>query len=129
MKSLRLLKVWLPLGWFAVCLLIYQSVNPSPPELPEWPLADKMSHFLAYALIMLWFGFIYRPGKSYLRLGLSLILLGVALELFQGASGYRSMEALDASSNALGVLAGWLLARTRLSSTLLWMEHLIYRNR
>jgi VanZ family protein len=129
MKSLRLLKVWLPLGWFAVCVLIYQSMNPSPPELPEWPLVDKMSHFLAYALIMLWFGFIYRPGRNYLLLGVSLILLGVMLELLQGASGYRSMEASDAIFNALGVLAGWLLAQTRLSSTLLWIEHLIYRNR
>ena len=128
MRSLRLLKVWLPLGWFAICLLIYQSLDPSPPELPEWPLADKMAHFLVYAWIMLWFGFIYRPGKKYLLLGLSLILLGVILEILQGASGYRSMEALDASFNALGVFAGWLLAQTKLSSTLLWTERLIYRD-
>jgi len=128
MRSLRLLKVWLPLGWFAVCLLIYQSLNPSPPELPEWPLADKMAHFMAYAWIMLWFGFIYKPGKKYLLLGLSLILLGVTLELLQGASGYRSMEVLDASFNILGVFAGWLLALTRLSSTLLWIERLIYNS-
>jgi len=120
--------MWLALGWFAVCLLIYQSLNPSPPELPEWPLADKMAHFLVYAWIMLWFGFIYRPGKKYLILGLSLVLLGVILEILQGASGYRSMEALDASFNALGVFAGWLLARTRLSSTLLWTERLFYRD-
>jgi len=128
MRSLRLLKVWLPLGWFAVCLLIYQSLNPSPPELPECPLADKMAHFMAYAWIMLWFGFIYKPGKKYLLLGLSLILLGVTLELLQGASGYRSMEVLDASFNILGVFAGWLLALTRLSSTLLWIERLIYNS-
>ena len=128
MKPLRLLKVWLPLGWFAVCVLIYQSLNPSPPELPEWPFADKMAHFMVYAWIMLWFGFIYKPGKKYLLLGLSLILLGVTLEILQGASGYRSMEALDAGFNALGVFAGWLLARTRLSSTLLWTERLIYKD-
>ena len=128
MRSLRLLKVWLPLGWLAVCLLIYQSLNPSPPELPEWPLADKMAHFMAYGWIMLWFGFIYRPGKKYLLLGLSLVLLGVTLEILQGVSGYRSMEVSDASFNTLGVFAGWLLARTGLSSTLLWTERLIYRD-
>ncbi len=126
MRPLRLVKVWLPLGWLAVSMLIYQSLNPSPPELPEWPLADKLTHFVVYAWIMLWFGFIYKPGKKYLFLGLSLILLGAALELLQGASGYRSMEVLDASFSALGVFAGWLLARTRLSSTLLWAERLIY---
>jgi VanZ family protein len=128
MRPLRLLKAWLPLGWFAVCVLIYQSLNPSPPHLPEIPFADKMAHLLIYAWIMLWFGFIYRPGKEYLILGLGLILLGVTLEILQGASGYRSMEVLDAGFNALGVFSGWLLARTRLSSTLLWVESLIYRD-
>lgn len=126
MRPLRLVKVWLPLGWLAVFLLIYQSLNPSPPELPEWPLGDKMAHLIAYTGTMLWFGFIYKPGKKYLLLGLSLILLGVALELLQGASGYRTMEVSDASANALGVFAGWLLAHTRVSSTLLWTERLIY---
>jgi VanZ family protein len=126
MRPLRLVKVWLPLGWFAVCILIYESLTPSPPDLPEFPLADKLAHFMVYAWIMLWFGFIYKRGEKYLLLGLSLILLGVTLEFLQGASGYRSMEVSDASSNALGVFAGWLLARTRLSSTLLWMERLIF---
>jgi len=119
-------KTWQTLGWVAVCVLIYQSLNPSPPELPQWPLADKLAHFMAYGWIMLWFGFIYRPEKKFLLIGLGLILLGVTLELLQGASGYRSMEVSDACFNALGVLAGWFLARTRISSTLLWTERLIF---
>jgi len=127
MRPLRLLKVWLPLGWFAVSALIYESLTPSPPDLPQFPLADKLAHFMIYGWIMLWFGFIYEPGRKYLLLGSSLILLGVALELLQGASGYRSMEVWDASANALGVAVGWLLARTRLSSLLMWAERLIYR--
>jgi VanZ family protein len=126
MRPLRLRKVWLPLGWFAVCMLIYQSLIPSPPELPEFLYADKLAHFIVYAWIMLWFGFIYQPGEKYFLLGLSLILLGVTLELLQGATGYRSMEVSDASSNALGIFVGWLLAHTRLSSALLWAERLIY---
>jgi len=125
MRSLRLLTSWLTLGWFMVCALVYFSLNPSPPELPEFPMADKSIHFLSYTWIMLWFGFIYKPGKKYLFLGLALILLGVVLEVLQGAGGYRSMEVTDASFNGLGVFAGWLLSRTRLSSTLLWIERLI----
>jgi len=128
MRSLRLSKEWLTLGWLMVCVLVYLSLNPSPPELPEFPLSDKATHLLSYTWIMLWFGFIYKPGAKYLLLGLTLILLGVILEILQGASGYRSMEVSDASFNGLGVFAGWLLARTRLSSTLLWTERLIYRN-
>lgn len=126
MRALRLGKVWLSAGWAMVCVLIYLSLNPSPPQFPEFPLADKSIHFLSYAWIMLWFGFVYSTGKKYLLLGLMLILLGVVLEVLQGAGGHRSMEVSDASSNSLGVLAGWLLARTRLSSALLWTEHLIY---
>jgi VanZ family protein len=126
MRPLRLLKVWLLLGWLAVSALIYESLTPSPPELPQFAFADKLAHFAAYGWIMLWFGFIYAPGKKYLLLGSSLILLGVALELLQGAGGYRSMEVWDASANALGVAVGWILARTRLSSLLLWAERLIY---
>ena len=126
MRPLRLAKVWVPLGWIAVCVLIYESLNPSPPELPGWPAADKMAHFAAYGGIMLWLGFIYRPGRKYFFVGLSLIFLGVTLELLQGASGHRSMELADACFNALGVVAAWLLARTKVSSTLLWIERLIY---
>jgi len=129
MRSLRLSKAWFTLGWFMVCVLVYLSLNPSPPELPEFPLSDKAIHLLSYAWIMLWFGFIYKPGEKYLLIGLTLILLGVILEILQGASGYRSMEALDASANGLGVFAGWLVSRTRLSATLLWTERLIYRDR
>jgi VanZ family protein len=128
MRPLRLAKVWLTVGCFAVCVLIFQSLNPSPPDLPEWPSVDKLAHFMAYGWIMLWFGCIYRPGKKHFIIGLSLIMLGVALELLQGAGGHRSMEAADACFNALGVLGGWLLAYTRLSSTLLWAERIIYKS-
>ena len=128
MKPLRLKKVWLTLGCFAVCMLIYQSLTPTPPEWPEFPFSDKLVHFMAYAWIMLWFGLIYRPGKKYLLLGFGLILLGVTLELLQGASGYRLMQVSDVSFNVLGVFVGWLLAYTRISSTLLWTERLIYKS-
>ena len=128
MKPLRMKKVWLTMGWFSVCLLVYQSLTPTPLELMEFPFSDKLKHFMAYAWIMLWFGFIYPLGKKYLLLGLSLILLGATLELLQGASGYRSMEVLDASSNVLGVFFGWLLACTRISSALLWTERLICKS-
>ncbi len=32
----------------------------------EFPGGDKLLHFSAYATLMLWFGFIYLPGKAYL---------------------------------------------------------------
>jgi VanZ family protein len=107
-------------------MLIYHSLTPSPPEMPEFPFADKLTHLLVYGWIMLWLGFIYRPGTRFLLFGFLLILLGVTLELVQGTTGYRSMEVSDAICSTLGVFVGWLLAHTRISSILLWTERLIY---
>jgi len=66
------------------CLHAHLSVSESITlELPEWPLADKLAHFMAYGWIMLWFGFIYRPEEvSPPRLEFG--PLGMTLELLQG---------------------------------------------
>ena len=50
-------------------------------------------------------------------------MVGFALEIIQGAIGYRSMEVLDMLSNTLGVLLGGLLAKTRLSALLVNVEN------
>jgi hypothetical protein len=48
--------------------------------------------------------------------------MGVALELIQGVSGHRTMDAYDMAANATGVVLGWLLARTRLCAALTEFE-------
>ena len=40
-------------------------------------------------------------------LALSLIAMGIALELVQGAIGYRTYDLVDMGANSLGVLLGW----------------------
>jgi hypothetical protein len=77
--------------------------------------------------MMLWFGFIYPPGARMLVLGAFFVLLGIFLDLLQGATGYRSTEPLDMISNGVGVCAGGLLAVTRLGSTLVFLENVFYR--
>ena len=91
----------------------------------EFPGGDKLVHFSSYASIMLWFGFVYMQGRNYLRIGVGLIVVGVTLELIQGVIGYRSMEYFDMVSNALGVISGWLLARTRISTALVHLERVL----
>ena len=126
MRPLRLTRLWQSMGWIYVALVIYSSLHPYPPELPGFQGADKLVHLSVYAIMMLWFGFIYLPGPRLLLFGAFFVLLGTVLDLAQGATGYRSMELLDMISNAGGVCVGGLLARTRVSSTLVWLEGRLY---
>ena len=103
-------------------MLIQQSLTPSPAVEMELPGGDKLLHFSAYATLMLWFGFIYLQGKSYLQIGAGLTLIGITMEILQGITGYRSFECADIICNFLGVVAGWVLARTRLGMALIHLE-------
>ena len=127
MRPLRLSVLWQAIGWVYVALVVYESLTPSPPELPGFPGSDKLVHLVVYMLMMLWFGFIYEPGKRLLILGAMFFMLGTALEFVQGATGYRSLELRDMMSNAAGLLAGGLLAKSRLSAALVRLETRFYR--
>jgi VanZ family protein len=129
MRPLKLTGLWQAMGWVYVALVIYYSLHPSPPELPSFQGADKLAHLSVYAIMMLWFGFIYLPGQRLLILGVFFVLLGIVLDLVQGATGYRSMELLDMIANAGGVCLGGLFARTRFASALVWLEDRLYGGR
>jgi hypothetical protein len=113
------------MGLLGVCLLIQQSLTPSPAVEIELPGGDKLLHFSAYCTLMLWFGFIYLPGKAHLVIGAGLILMGVTLEILQRATGCRSFDYSDLICNWVGIMAGWLFARTRLSMTLIQFERVL----
>ena len=122
MRQLRFLILWLTVGWLFVGGIIFFSLIPSPPETLSFHGGDKLIHLTIYAVMMLWFGFIYLPGRKYMIHGLTFISLGILLEVIQGILGYRSFEYLDMLSNAIGVLIGWVLSRTPLSSFLYNVE-------
>jgi VanZ family protein len=122
MRALRYLWIWLALGWAGAALIVVLSLVPSPPEVVSGHSLDKLAHFLAYACLMMWFGFIYLPGRSYVYLGLGFVAMGIVLEWVQGATGYRVAEYPDMMANGSGVLFGWVLSRTRLGSTLVTVE-------
>ena len=127
MRPLKLKALWHAMGWGYIAFVIYGSLTPSIPDLPRFPAADKIMHGIVYAAMMLWFGFLYRSRRSLVFYGSLFITLGIALDLLQGTTAYRSMEILDMIANAFGVLFGWGLARTRLGETLVGFERLICR--
>ncbi len=109
-RPLRGYKWWLGLGWLFVVAVIYVSLTPSPPTLGVEG-EDKLGHFSTYLLLTLWFAQLYER-RAHLWWALAWLGLGVALEIVQGMTAYRSFEYADMLANSSGVLFGWLLGGT-----------------
>lgn len=100
---------WLILGWIFVIASIIASLVPVQ-QLPPTGMSDKFEHSLGYGLLTLWFAGIY-PKASYLRIGLAMFAMGVAIEFAQGAMGLgRHADPRDVFANSLGIAAGLLIA-------------------
>jgi len=93
-------------GWLYAVAIIWLSLTPSPPQV-DIESGDKLGHFLAYGLLMFWFGLLYRSWNARIAYAAGWIALGVGLEFAQRATGYRSFELADMAADALGVLLGW----------------------
>ena len=80
---------------------------------------DKIGHFVAYALLSAWSVLIFAKPSSHWKSALSLVLLGIAMELAQGVlTSDRFMDTKDALANTLGVIFGQLLALSRAQTLL-----------
>ena len=49
------------------------------------PDGDKIGHFLAYALLSVWSVWIFASRRNHLLSAVALVLLGIAMEIAQGA--------------------------------------------
>jgi VanZ family protein len=98
-------------GWLLAAAIVILSLVPSPPDV-DVPHADKLGHFAAYSLLAFWFCWLYPAGKTRLAYAAGWIAMGVALEIAQAATGYRSFELSDMAANSLGVLLGWGISAT-----------------
>ncbi len=96
----------------------YVSLTPHPPDVSQAVWGDKWGHMLAYLALMFWFGQLY-PRDKLQRLALLFIIMGVAIEFVQKATGYRSFEIADMLADAVGVLlASFMTARIALFAQL-----------
>jgi VanZ family protein len=96
----------LALGWGWVAAIAWLSLTASPPKV-DVQYSDKLGHFAAYGLLMLWFCFLYASLRARMSYGLGFIAMGIGLEFLQGYLGYRTYEVFDMFANTTGVLLGW----------------------
>ena len=124
-QPLRRFALWRTVGLLFVVWVIYESLTPSPIETPGIEFGDKIGHFSAYFMMMMWFAQLYRRSR-HLVLLVGFIAMGVALEFVQEQTGYRAFEYADMLANSLGASVAWLLAGGTFSSLLLRLEQRLF---
>lgn len=104
-------RLWLGLWAFGWLLCVVLSLIHPVPLGVDVPDGDKIEHFLAYGALSWWSVNLFESVRARALAAASLIALGVAMELAQGAfTSDRMMDARDALANALGILAAqWLV--------------------
>lgn len=123
LKPLRFPRFWLALWWLAVVVTVVVCLVPAA-DLPETPPGgDKVQHFLAYFVLMASAVQLYASRRSWLRVALGLLVMGIAIEFAQAAlTTTRAADLWDAVADLLGILAGWGIAWTPLRDLLLHLE-------
>ena len=103
--------LWFAFGWMHATAITVLCLLPLP-ELPghEIPWSDKLYHGAAFGLLMWWFA-VALPRSRWLRTGMLVVLLGIAIEIAQGFVPLRTPSLADVGADALGMLAGALVAR------------------
>ena len=82
---------------------------PVPVNLPVQN-SDKLSHFVAYFVLMWWFAQIL-PQSLYFSLALKCIGLGIGMEIAQAFTEGRYSEFADVLANSAGVLVAWSVSK------------------
>ena len=118
-------RAWIAIGWAGVIAVIVLSLIPSPPQLLPVDQADKAEHMLAFGSLMFWFAQVYLPLRARLATAGLLAALGVAIELAQGQTAYRSFEYADMGADCAGIFVGWVLAPPRLANLYAWSERFL----
>lgn len=110
---------WLLWLQIAVALLVTQMayLGILPYRLLDWPLADKVLHFLLIGSIAFWLN-LWLDGRTlsggYANIPLAIVIpfsLALAEEGLQSFSPLRTASLIDLSSDLLGLLLFWWLSR------------------
>lgn len=90
--------------------------------------SDKLAHFLTFLLLTVWFSGQY-SARSWWRIALGLLIFGIAIELCQRLTSYRSAEWLDLIADIVGIAVGLVIARAGAGGWSQRMEHWLLSRR
>lgn len=105
-------------------VVAFLSLMPDPPGAD---VNDKLLHFSAYAGLSACFSTLVRDHRQLSGVAIGLIGYGILIEILQGLTGYRFMEALDVVANSAGVMTGLLVWLTPLPSWFRRLEARLFR--
>jgi VanZ family protein len=109
MLYLRYRRVWFALGWLLVAGVVLGSLAPGT-NMRHLIVDDKILHFGSYFLLMVWFSGLYERTRHYALIAVTLIILGVCLDLLQGLMTTRYFDVYDVLANVIGTICGLVLA-------------------
>lgn len=124
--NLKYRKLWLAVGWLLIAMIWYLSLTPKPPEVGI-KLWDKLNHFIAYAVLMGWFGQLYLGKGQRVFWFCFFVTMGIGIEIFQGMSGHRFFEYHDMLANTLGVAGAMIVLLLKGDGILLWFEQRVLK--
>jgi len=101
--------MWLVIGWSMVMFVVVTCMLPAPVIEPVAELLwDKAEHALAFFGMTLWFCGLY-PASKWRKVAIAFLLLGIGIELAQGAfTTTRAADVHDAicaGGNLQGLMA------------------------
>lgn len=106
LKPFRRPGLWVGLWGVAIAVTVALSLSP-PPPMPPVDGGDKIGHFAVYGALAAAAVQLFARWSGVLGAGLGLVLLGIGLEVAQGAlTATRMADPADALANTLGVCAG-----------------------
>ena len=122
LREFRRPVVWLA-GWILLFALVtIGSLLPSGELPPMWPGFDKLQHFLGYALLSAYAVMLFARMRPQALAALGVIAFGIVIEFVQAMwTAERIGDSADAMANALGALAGLLIASTPMAR---WLQRL-----
>lgn len=90
------------------CLISYLSLSPTDSQ-PSFHIWDKAAHAIAYSLFAIQCGLIANNNRQLFTLLCLCFAFGIAIELLQGLTHYRSASWEDQVANTIGLLIGYVI--------------------
>ncbi len=113
-RPLRHLRRWLWCGRLGIVAIVVLSLVPMPDMPSPVEHSDKLEHLLGYFGLTAWYAQLVAHRGRLALYALGYVALGIAIELAQGLTSWRSADWHDLGADAVGIAAGYALAFTPL---------------